>query len=546
MSDDSTKGMNSRHFIHEWIGGDVAAGRNGGRVVTRFPPEPNGYLHIGHAKAICLDFGMAEAFGGECHLRMDDTNPVKEDKEYTEAIQRDVRWLGFDWGAHFHHASEYFERMYELACGLIRKGKAYICELSAEEWKVHRGVPTAPGIPSPFRDRGVGENLDLFERMRGGEFPDGSHVLRAKIDMGSPNLHLRDPVLYRILHVTHPQARGWCVYPMYDFAHPIEDALEGVTHSICTLEFEVHRPLYEWVIRECGLFPSQQREFARLELGYTVMSKRRLLELVELGLVKGWDDPRMPTLCGLRRRGVPPEAIRDFCERVGVTKFDSLTDPALLDACIRERLNLCTRRVMVVMDPLRVKIENAGEVPAEVTAVNNPEDTGAGTRRVPCGGELFIEREDFAEVPPPKFRRLLPGGSVRLRHAGYLTCTGVERGAGGEVEAIVGRFTPMSAGLKVKATIHWVSVAAAAAVEVRLYGKLFTVAEPCGEKGKDYKSFLDPGSLRVRRGLAEPSLLSAEVGSRWQFERIGYFAVDPDSRPGALVFNQVVGLRDSK
>jgi glutaminyl-tRNA synthetase len=546
MSTENTLVPVSQHFIREWIAADLAAGRNGGRVVTRFPPEPNGYLHIGHAKAICLDFGMAAENGGECHLRMDDTNPVKEDPEYTAAIQEDVRWLGFDWGTHFHHASDYFGKMYELAEGLIARGKAYVCELSAEEWKEYRGVPTEPGKPSPFRDRTPEENLALFRRMRAGEFPDGSRVLRAKIDMASPNLHLRDPVLYRILHTAHPNAPGWCVYPMYDFAHPIEDALEGVTHSMCTLEFEVHRPLYDWVIRECGLFESRQREFARLELGYTVMSKRRLLELVEGGLVAGWDDPRMPTLCGLRRRGVPPEAIRDFCEKIGVTKYDSLTDPALLDYCIRDRLNKTARRAMAVMDPLPVEIENPDALPAEADAVNNPEDPSAGSHRVPCGKTILIEREDFAEVPPPKFRRLSPGTSVRLRHAGYLTCTGMKRDEEGNIVGLRGRFTPMAEPVKVKATIHWVAADAAKEVEVRLYERLFTVPEPCADKEKDYKEFLNPDSLRRTRAFVEPVLAEAEPGSRWQFERIGYFAADPDSRPGAPVFNRIVTLKDSK
>jgi glutaminyl-tRNA synthetase len=535
-----------RHFLAEWIDSDLASGRVS-RVVTRFPPEPNGYLHIGHAKAVCVDFGMAAAYGGECHLRMDDTNPVKEDPAYTRAIQEDVRWLGFQWEGEMRRASDYFETMYELAEKLIREGKAYVCELPQEAWKDYRGVPTSPGRPSPYRDRPAEESLSLFRRMRAGEFPDGSKVLRAKLDMASPNLHLRDPVLYRILHADHPNAPGWNVYPMYDFAHPIEDAIEGVTHSMCTLEFEVHRPLYDWVIRECGLFESRQREFARLELAYTVMSKRRLLEMVELGLVRGWDDPRMPTLAGLRRRGVPPEAIRAFCEAIGVTKYDSLTDPALLDHCVRDVLNRTAPRAMAVFDPLPVSLENPEDLPQSVQAVNNPEDPeGGGTREVPFSANLFIEREDFAEIPPPKFKRLVPGGSVRLRHAGFLTCTAVEKDEAGNVTGLKGRFTPMDAAMKVKATIHWVAQESAREAEVRLYDRLFTVPEPCADKERDYKEFFNRDSEKVVSAFVEPSLATAEPGSRFQFERIGYFSLDKDSAPGAPVFNRIATLKDSK
>ena len=536
----------NQHFIREIIAADARSGKYGGQVVTRFPPEPNGYLHIGHAKAICLDFGMALENGGECHLRMDDTNPVKEDVEYTDSIKADVRWLGFDWGKHYYHASDYFEQMYELACGLIRAGKAYVCELTAEQWKDYRGIPTEPGKESPFRSRTPAENLDLFQRMRAGEFPDGAKVFRAKIDMASPNLHMRDPVIYRILHTPHPHAGDkWCLYPMYDYAHPIEDALESITHSMCTLEFEVHRPLYDWVIRNCGLFPSQQMEFARLSLTYTVMSKRKLLELVQQKLVNGWDDPRMPTLCGLRRRGVPPAAIREFCERVGITKYDSLTDVALLEHCIRDDLNRTARRAMAVLDPLRVVIENAAALPAAVRGANNPEDPAAGEREIPFGSELFIEREDFAEVPPPKYFRLSPGKAVRLRNAGFFTCTGVDKDAVGKVVAVRGTFAPMDAAIKVKATIHWVPARAAKPVEVRLYDRLFVVPEPDGDKEVDFKSHLNPDSLKTIQALVEPSLLEAKPGDRYQFERVGYFSADPDSRPGAPVFNRTVTLKDS-
>lgn len=538
-----TKNM---HFIREIIAADNRSGKYGGQVVTRFPPEPNGYLHIGHAKAICLDFGMALENNGRCHLRMDDTNPVKEDVEYTDAIKEDVRWLGFDWGPHYYHASDYFEQMYELACGLIRDGKAYVCELTSEEWKDYRGIPTEPGRESPFRQRSPEENLDLFQRMRAGEFPDGSKVLRAKIDMTSPNLHMRDPVIYRILHVPHPHAGDqWCIYPMYDYAHPIEDAIEKITHSMCTLEFEVHRPLYDWVIQNCNLFPSQQIEFARLELTYTVMSKRKLLELVRQKHVNGWDDPRLPTLCGLRRRGVPPAAIREFCERIGVTKYDSLTDVALLEHCIRDDLNKTAPRAMAVLDPVRLVFDNPDELPATIQAANNPENPAAGAREIPFEPELFIEREDFAEVPPPKYFRLAPGKSVRLRNAGFVTCTGFEKDAAGNITLIRGCFTPMNQPVKVKATIHWVPAQAARPIEVRLYDRLFTVPEPDADKNVDFMTHLNPDSLQTVQALAEPSLLAAQPGDRFQFERIGYFYAEPDSRPNAPVFNRTVTLKDS-
>ncbi len=534
------------HFIREAIADDNRAGTYGGQVVTRFPPEPNGYLHIGHAKAICLDFGMAQEHHGECHLRMDDTNPAREEVEYTESIKTDVRWLGFDWGPHYYHASDYFEQMFDLACGLVRDGKAFVCEVTGDDWKHYRGIPTEPGKESPFRNRTPEENLDLFQRMRAGEFPDGAKVLRAKIDMASPNLHLRDPVLYRIRHMPHPHAGDkWCIYPSYDFAHPIEDALEKITHSLCTLEFEVHRPLYEWVIRNANLYPSRQIEFARLSLTYTVMSKRKLLELVQHNLVNGWDDPRLPTLCGLRRRGVPPAAIREFCERVGITKYDSITDVALLEHCIRDDLNRTAPRAMAVLAPLRVVIENPEDLPAAVQGAHNPEDPAAGERDIPFGHELFIERDDFAETPPPKFFRLSPGKAVRLRNAGFLTCTGVEKDDQGAIAAIRGTFAPMDAGIKVKATIHWVAAHAAKPVEVRLYDRLFNVSEPDGDKDVDFKTHLNPDSLRIVQALVEPSLLAARPGDRFQFERIGYFAADPDSQPGTPVFNRTVTLKDS-
>jgi glutaminyl-tRNA synthetase len=539
-------------FIRQIVADDLRSGKHGGRVVTRFPPEPNGYLHIGHAKSICLNFGIAAEFGGVCHLRFDDTNPTTEEAEYVEAIQRDVRWLGFDWKDKLFYASDYFEQLYEYAVQLIRDGHAYVDSLSAEEIRAYRGTLTEPGRPSPYRDRPIAESLDLFARMRAGEFPDGAHVLRARIDMASPNLNLRDPVLYRIRHATHHRTGNrWCIYPMYDYAHPLSDAIEGVTHSICTLEFEDHRPLYDWLIEHCRT-PArpQQIEFARLNLTYTVMSKRRLLALVEGGHVSGWDDPRMPTLSGLRRRGVPPEAIRTFCERVGVAKRNSTVEVEMLEHAIREELNRRAPRAMAVLRPLRLVIENwPGERVEELEAVNNPEDPAAGTRRVPFGRELWIERDDFREVPPPKYFRLAPGREVRLRWAYVVRCTGVEKDPQtGEVTAV--RCTADLAsrggnarGRKVKATIHWVSAGHAVEAEVRLYDRLFTVEEPGGD---DWLAQLNPGSLERLTGCkVEPSLAAAAPGSRWQFERLGYFCADPvDTRPGAPVFNRTVTLRD--
>ena len=545
------------NFIHEIVQADVAAGKNGGKVVTRFPPEPNGYLHIGHAKAICLDYGTAVKFGGKFNLRMDDTNPTKEDTEFVDSILEDVRWLGADWEDRFFHASDYFDQLYEYAVSLIRQGKAYVCELSDEEFKAYKGDLVTPGKPSPYRDRSVEENLDLFERMKNGEFPDGSKVLRAKIDMAHPNMHMRDPAIYRIRHAEHHNTGSrWCIYPLYDFAHPLEDAIEGITHSICTLEFEIHRPLYDWFIANLDT-PSKPRqiEFARLSLTYTVMSKRKLRELVESKYVAGWDDPRMPTVCGLRRRGVPAEAIRAFCEKIGVTKFDSLTDIALLDFCIRENLNRNAPRRMAVMNPVRLVIDNYPEGQTEeMDVVNNPEDPEAGSRRVPFSRELFIERDDFMEVPVKQFHRLAPGKEVRLRCAYFVTCVSVDKDADGEISAIHCTYDPATKGgnapdgRKVKGTIHWVSAAHSVEAEARLYDRLFTIADtdaiPAGE---DYKNYLNPESLRTVVCRVEPSLADVEPGFRCQFERVGYFCADSrDHVPGSKpVFNRTVQLKDS-
>ncbi len=541
------------HFIREKIAADLEAGKHS-TIKTRFPPEPNGYLHIGHAKSICLNFGMALEFGGTCNLRYDDTNPVKEDQEYVDAIAEDVRWLGFDWPGEPCYASDYFENMYAFAVELIEKGLAYVCTLTPEEFKDYRGVPTRPGKESPHRNRPVAENLDLFSRMRGGEFPDGAYVLRAKIDMASPNLHLRDPAIYRIRHATHHRTGdAWCLYPIYDFAHCLEDALERVTHSLCTLEFEVHRPLYDWILQNVTLpkpLP-EQTEFARLNITYTVMSKRKLLTLVQENHVSGWDDPRMPTLVGMRRRGFTPAAIRAFCERVGVTKFNSLTDYALLEFCVREDLNAVAERRMAVLNPLKIVIENYPEDDEETfEAVNNPEDESAGTRQVPFSRELYIEREDFMEDPPRKFFRLGPGREVRLRAACYITCTGVIKDADGNITELRCTFDPDSRGggtpdgRKVKGTLHWVSARHAVPAEVRLYDRLFTEPEPDGIDGKDFREFLNPESLRTVTGYLEPSLAEFAPGAPVQFERIGYFTADPDTRPGAPVFNRTATLRD--
>jgi len=554
------------HFIYQFIAEDVAAGRNGGQVVTRFPPEPNGFLHIGHAKAICIDFGMAEAFNGRCHLRMDDTNPAKEDESYVRAIKEDVRWLGFDWGEHFYYAADMFEQMHDLAVALIKSGHAYVCDLSQEEWKEYRGIPTEPGIESPYRKRGVEENLDLFARMRAGEFEEGSRCLRARIDMTSPNIHFRDPVLYRIMKQSHYRTGDqWQIYPTYDFAHPIEDALEGVTHSLCTLEFEVHRPLYDWVIdrmQELGMLVvrdghtirPQQREFARLSLDYTVMSKRKLLQLVQDQLVEGWDDPRMPTISGLRRRGYPAAAIRDFCDRIGVSKYKSSTELALLESCVRDHLNRTAQRRMAVIDPLRLVIDN---YPADAEewfdAVNNHEDPEADTRKVPFSRELWIEREDFMEFPDKKFFRLAPGREVRLRYACLFTCTSVEHDEEGRVVAVHGTYDPESRGgnapdgRRVRGTIHWVSIRHAQPLETRLYDRLFTVPDPEADESRHFTEFLNPDSLRCVNAWGEPSLTELLPGETVQFERLAYFCADLRlSRPGQPVMNRTVTLKEAR
>jgi glutaminyl-tRNA synthetase len=540
------------HFIREAVHADLRAGRLGGRVVTRFPPEPNGYLHIGHAKAICLDFGLAQEFGGRCHLRFDDTNPTKESQEYVDAITRDVRWLGFDWGEHLYYASDYFEQLHDWAVQLIGAGRAYVDELSAEEIRDYRGTLTEPGRASPYRDRAVEESLDLFARMRAGEFPDGSKTLRAKIDMASGNINLRDPVMYRIRRATHHRTGdAWCIYPMYDWAHGQSDSIEGVTHSLCTLEYEDHRPLYEWYLNELGIYAPRQIEFARLNLSHTVMSKRKLLALVENGMVSGWDDPRMPTLAGLRRRGYTPESIRDFCERIGIAKADNLIELALLEHCVREDLNRRAERRMAVLQPLRLVLENYPEGRVEwLEAVNNPEDPSAGTRTVPFSRVLHIEQDDFRDPPPPKYFRLSPGAEVRLRYAYVIRCTGVSRDADGRVTEVRATYDPATRGgdvqgRRVKGTIHWVSAAHAVAAEVRLYDTLFTKPRPDDED--DWMTALNPASLEVLRGAqVEPALAGAPPESRFQFERQGYFCVDTrDSRPGAPVFNRTVGLRDT-
>jgi glutaminyl-tRNA synthetase len=545
------------NFIRDIILEDLKTNKYGGRVATRFPPEPNGYLHIGHAKSICLNFGLAAEFGGVCHLRFDDTDPTKESIEYVESIKADVRWLGFDWGDHLYYASDYFEKLYEYAVQLIKKGKAYVDSLSAEEIRAYRGTLTEPGRESPYRNRSVEENLDLFRRMRAGEFEEGTHVLRAKIDMASPNLLMRDPVLYRIRRVTHYRTGDkWCIYPMYDFAHCLSDSIERITHSICTLEFENNRPLYDWVLNELNVeWHPQQIEFARLNLSYTVMSKRKLLELVEQGYVTGWDDPRMPTLAGLRRRGYTPEAIRNFCERIGVAKRDSLVDIALLEHCIREDLNRRAPRVMAVLRPLRVVIVNYPENQVEeLEALNNPEDLSMGTRKVPFSRVLYIEREDFRENPPKEFFRLAPGREVRLRYAYYITCVDVIKDKQtGEVIELHCTYDPKTRGggspdgRKVKATLHWVSAPHSLEAEVRLYDHLFLKPNPADEEdGLDFKAHLNPNSLITLKSCrVEPSLAGAVPGSHYQFERQGYFCVDPDSSPKTLVFNRTVTLRDS-
>jgi len=548
----------SLDFIRAIVEEDLRTGKYDGRVVTRFPPEPNGYLHIGHAKAICLNFSVAaEHEGGVCHLRFDDTNPVREDTEYVESIIEDIKWLGFDWGEHLYYASDYFERLYEFAVSLIRDGNAYVCDLSAEEIREYRGTLTTPGKNSPYRDRSVGENLDLFERMRTGEFEDGSRVLRARIDMASPNLNLRDPAIYRIRRESHHRTGDdWCIYPMYDFTHCLSDSLERITHSLCSLEFENNRPLYDWFLDALNVYHPRQIEFARLNISYTLLSKRKLRELVEERRVSGWDDPRMPTISGMRRRGYPPEAIRNFCDRIGVAKVDSVIDMALLEYCVREELNRSAPRVMGVLRPLRVVIDNypEGEV-EEVEAVNNPEDPAAGKRMIPFSRVIYIEREDFLEDPPKKYFRLAPGREVRLKHAYYITCERVVKDPhSGEVVELHCSYDPESRGggtkdgRRVKGTLHWVSAEHALEAEVRLYDHLFAESNPdnAGE-GADFRSNLNPHSLEVLTGCrVEPGLKNALPGSRCQFLRHGYFCVDsPDSSPEKLVFNRTVSLRDT-
>lgn len=551
---ESRPGIN---FIEQIIIEDIRQGKNGGKIVTRFPPEPNGYLHIGHAKAICLDFGLAEKYGGVCNLRFDDTNPEAEDVEYVESIKEDIHWLGFDWGDREYYASDYFDRLYEFAKDLIRRGLAYVDDQPAEVISEQRGSPTRPGIESPYRNRTVEENLDLFERMNRGEFEEGSRVLRAKIDMSSPNMHMRDPVIYRILKTPHHRTgTKWNVYPMYDFAHGQCDYFEGVTHSLCTLEFEVHRPLYDWFIDQLrtGEYRPRQIEFNRLNLTYTVMSKRKLLELVQGGYVSGWDDPRMPTLCGLRRRGYTPESIRKFIDLIGYTKFEAINDVSLLEHAVRDDLNLHAPRVFGVLNPLKVIITNyPGGVTEDVEVENNPEDPGMGTRKVPFCRELYIDREDFMETPPPKYYRLYPGNEVRLKGAYIIKCTGYRKNDHtGEIDEVYCTYDPEtrsggpSANRKVKTTIHWVSAPHAINAEVRLYDRLFTHEDPLGQKDRDFKEFLNPDSLKILKNCKlEPSLKNAKPLDKFQFQRVGYFCVDPDSTESYLIFNRTVQLKDT-
>ena len=545
----------SLNFIQQIVEDDLKTGKFDGRVHTRFPPEPNGYLHIGHAKSICLNFGLGEKYHGRCNLRFDDTNPTKEDQEYVDSIQADVRWLGFDWGEKIYFASDYFDRLYEWAVQLIRAGRAYVCELTAEEIREHRGTLTEPGENSPCRDRDIEESIDLLERMKRGEFPDGSRTLRAKIDMAHPNLNMRDPVLYRIMHASHHRTGDkWCIYPMYDFTHGQSDSIEGVTHSICTLEFENHRPLYDWFLDELGIYHPQQIEFARLNLTYTVMSKRKLLQLVSDGHVSGWDDPRMPTLCGLRRRGYTPASIRKFCTHIGVTKFDGLTDMAVLENSIREDLNRSAPRVMGVLRPLRMVIDNyPHDQVDQLEAINNPEDPSAGTRQIPFSRELFIEQNDFLEDPPKKYFRLAPGREVRLRYGYLVTCTDVVKDPQtGEVVEVHCRYDPQTRGgtapdgRKVKGTIHWVSAGHAIESEIRLYDHLFARENPNEvDEDDDWTDNINPASLVTLSSCRlEPSLSDAVPGSRYQFERTGYFVVDADSTAKRLIFNRTVTLRD--
>jgi glutaminyl-tRNA synthetase len=541
------------NFIRDIIDEHNANGRFGGQVQTRFPPEPNGYLHIGHAKSICLNFGIARDYQGKCNLRFDDTNPTKEDEEYVNSIKEDVRWLGFNWD-NIYYASSYFDQLYDWAVQLIKAGKAYVCDLTGDQVREYRGTLSEPGKPSPFRNRSVEENLDLFTRMKAGEFPDGSRTLRAKIDMASPNINLRDPVLYRILHATHHQTGDkWCIYPMYDYAHGQSDSIEKITHSICTLEFENHRPLYDWFIKELGIHAPQQIEFARLNLTYTVMSKRRLLQLVKDNHVRGWDDPRMPTISGIRRRGYTPEAMRNFCDRIGIAKTESVIDLSLLEFCVREDLNKKANRIMGVLNPLKVVITSyPADKVEEVNAINNPEDPNAGTRKVPFTREIFIDQDDFREEPPKKYFRLAPGQEVRLRGAYIIKCTDIVKDAAGNVTEVHCTHDPDTLGCnppdgrKVQGVIHWVSAAHALKCEVRLYETLFNKPDPDEfAEGGSYLDNLNPQSLTIITGLLEPAAATAKIGDSFQFERVGYFCVDKDSTPGKLVFNRTVTLKDT-
>lgn len=561
MSDENknlTEGQKSTvSFIEQIIIDDLREGKNGGKIITRFPPEPNGYLHIGHAKAICLDFGMALKYGGKCNLRFDDTNPEKEDVEYVDSIKEDIRWLGFDWEDREYYASDYFGKLYDFAVDLIKRGLAYVDDQPAETISEQKGTPTRPGTESPYRNRSVNENLDLFERMNRGEFEEGSRVLRAKIDMTSPNMHMRDPIIYRILKTPHHRTgTKWNVYPMYDFAHGQCDYFEGVTHSLCTLEFEVHRPLYDWFIDQLmtGDYRPRQIEFNRLNLNYTVMSKRRLLELVQEGRVSGWDDPRMPTLCGLRRRGYTPESIRKFIDLIGYTKFEAINDISLLEHAVRDDLNIRAPRVFGVLNPVRVIITNYPEgITEEVEVENNPEVPSAGTRKVPFSRELYIDRDDFMETPAPKYFRLYPGNEVRLKGAYIIKCEGFRKNEStGDIGEIHCTYDPQSrsggatSNRKVKATIHWVSAPHAINAEVRLYDRLFSHEDPAGQKDRDFREFLNPDSLKVLHNCKlEPSLINAKPGDKFQFQRVGYFCVDPDSSGERLVFNRTVPLKDT-
>lgn len=541
----------SLNFIEQIIEEDIAKGKNESRVHTRFPPEPNGYLHIGHAKSICLNFGLAKKYNGKCNLRFDDTNPTKEDTEYVDSIKEDVRWLGFEWAGEYY-ASDYFETLYEYAVKLIRKGKAYVCDMTQEEIGASRGTITKPGLESPFRNRSVEENIELFQRMRQGDFADGEKVLRAKIDMASPNMLMRDPILYRILHAEHHRTGNkWCIYPMYDFAHGQCDSIEGITHSVCTLEFEVHRPLYDWFIRELEIYAPQQIEFARLNLSYTVMSKRKLLSLVQEKIVKGWDDPRMPTICGLRRRGYTPEALQNFAETIGVARRDNVIDVSLLEYCLREDLNKKAQRLLAVVNPVKLILTNYPEnQEEELEAVNNPENPDAGMRKIPFSRELYIEQEDFMEVPAPKYFRLFPGNEVRLKYAYIVRCENVIKNDDGTIKEIHGTYDVNTrsgmpdSNRKVKATIHWVSAQHAVAAEARIYDKLFTQLEPENvPEGEDFKSNLNPDSLKITQCWAEPFVKNVKPGDKLQFERVGYFCVDPDTTPGHIVLNKTVGLK---